>query len=126
MEGVAVLEELALLVLGSPSFLSLDADAALLACVRDGNLSVAGDAGDSELEDVEEVAGRFLGLLSLSRAVFVDIRLGPTLSAAPFLCFSSFEAAPCRGLTCSAPVATLLLSPGWMVFFCTACAIALE
>lgn len=128
MEGVAALEEPALLVLGSPSLLSLafDAEAALLVCVRDGNLSLAGDAGDRELDDVEEVAGRFLGLLSLSNPVFVEVLLAPALSAAPFLCFGSFAAAPCRGLTCSAPAATLLLSPGWMVLLCSACATALE
>lgn len=129
MEGVAVLEEPALLVLGSPSLLSFpfDADAALFACARDGNLSMAGDAGDRELDDVEEVAaGRFLGLLSLSNPVFVEVRLVPALSVAPFLCFISFAAAPCRGLTCSAPVTTLLLSPGWTELLCSACATALE
>lgn len=128
MEGVAVLEEPALLVLGSPSLLSLglDADAALLACVRDCNLSMAGDAGDNELEDVEDVAGRFLGLLSLSNPVFIELLLEPALSADPFLCFGSFEAAPCRGLTCSAPVTTLLLSPAWRELLCSACATALE
>lgn len=128
MEGVAVLEEPALLVLGGPSLLSLgfDADAALLACVRDGSLSMAGDAGDRELDDVEEVAGRFLGLLSLSIPVFAEVRLAPALSAAPFLCFGSFAAAPCRGLTCSTAVTTLLLSPAWRGLLCSACATALE
>lgn len=128
MEGVAVLEEPALLALGGPSLLSLgfEADAAPLVCVRDGNLSMAGDAGDRELDDVEEVAGRFLGLLSLSNPVFADVRLTPALSAAPFLCFGSFATAPCRGLTCSAAVTTLLLSPGWMELLCSACATALE
>lgn len=128
MEGVAVLEEPALLVLGGPSLLSfgLDADAALLVCVRDGNLSTAGVAGDRELDDVEEVAVRFLGLLSLSVPVFAEVLLTAELSAAPFLCFGSFATAPCRGLTCSAAVTTLLLSPAWMELLCSACATALE
>lgn len=128
MEGVAVFEEPALLVLGSPSLLSLafDADAVPLVCVRDDSLLTAGDAGDRELDDVEEVARRFLGLLSLSNPVFVEVLLAPVVSATPFQCFSSFTAVPCRGLTCSAPVVTLLLSPGWIVFLCSACATAFE
>lgn len=120
MQGVAVLEEPALLVLGSPSLLSLgvDADAPVLVCVRDGNLSTAGDAGDRELDDVEEVAGRFLGL--------AEVLFTPALSAAPFLCFRSFAVAPCRGLSCSAAVTTLLLSPAWVELLCSACATVLE
>lgn len=124
LEGVAVLEEPALLLLGGPSLLSFDADAALLACDRGGSLSLAGDAGESELEDVEEVAGRFLGLLSLSNPVFAELLF--TLSVEPCLCFASFATAPWRGLTCSAPAAILLLSPGWTVFLCSACAKAFE
>lgn len=128
MEGVAVLEEAALLVLDGPSLLSLgfDTDAALLVCVRDDNLSRAGDAGDKELDDVEEMAGRFLGLLSLSDPVFTEVLFKPALSAAPFLCFGSFVAAPCRGLTGSAAATTLLLSAAWMELLCSACATALE
>lgn len=75
--------------------LGFDADAALLDCVRDGDLSMAGDAGERELEDVEDVAGRFLGLLSLSNPIFAEVLLAPTLSGVPFLCFCSFEATPC-------------------------------
>lgn len=128
LEGVAVLEEPALPVLGGPSLLSLglDADAAALVCVRDGDLSMAGEAGDRELDDVEEVAGRFLGLLSPSIPVFAEVLLTPALSAAPFLCFASFAAAPCRGLTCSGPVITLLLSAAWMEILCSASATAFE
>lgn len=90
--------------------MSFDAAAALLACARGGSLSLAGEAGESELEDVEEVAGRFLGLLSLSNPVFIELLF--TLSAEPCLCLGSFAAAPWRGLTCSAPAAALLLPPG--------------
>lgn len=128
LEGVAVLEEPALLALGGPSLLSLgfDADSAPLVCVREGDLTMAGDAGDRELDDVEEVAGRFLGLLSLSNPVFAEVFLTAALSGAPFLCFGSFAVAPCRGLTCSAAVTTLLLSPAWVELLCSACATALE
>lgn len=115
-------------VLGGPSLLSFgfDAEVALLACVRDGCLSMAGDAGDKELDDVDEVAGRFLGLLSLSNTAFAEVLLPPELSAAPFLCLGSFAAAPCRGLTCSAAGTTLLLSPAWVELLCSACATALD
>ena len=128
LEGVAVFEEPALLVLGGPSLLSLgfDADAAPFVCVRDGDLSMAGDAGEQELDDVEEVVGRFLGLLSLSNPVFAEVLLTPVLSAAPFLCFGSLAAAPCRGLTGSAGVTMLLLSPAWVELLCSACITALE
>lgn len=96
MEGVAVLEETALLALDGPSLLSLgfDAEAAPFVCVRDGDLSMAGDAGDRELDDVEELVGRFLGLLSLSNPVFAEVLLTAALSVAPFLCFGSFAVAP--------------------------------
>lgn len=99
-------------------------DAAVL--VLEGDLSTAGDAGDRELDDVEEVAGRFLGLLSLSNPIFVEAFFRPTLSAAPFLCFSSLAVAPCRGLMCSAAERTLLLSPAWTELLCSACATAFE
>lgn len=114
MEGVAVLDEAPLLFLGGASLLSLgfDADAAPLDCVREGDLSMAGDAGERELDDVEEVAGRFLGLLSLSMPVFAEVLFTAGPSAVPFLCLGSFAATPCRGLTCSVDVTALLLSPG--------------
>lgn len=117
LEGVAVLEEPPLLVLAAPVLLSLgfDADAALLDCDRDGDLSMAGDAGERELDDVEEVGGRFLGLLSASNPVLPEVLLTPTLSALPFLCFTSFGAIPCRGLICSA----LLLSPVGLELLCS-------
>lgn len=73
---------------------------------------MAGDAGDRELDDVEDVAGRFLGL--------AEVLLTQALSAAPVLCFGSFAAAPCRGLSCSAAVAALLLSPVWVELLCSA------
>lgn len=128
LEGVAVLEEPALLILAGPSLLSfeVEADAALLDCVRDGDLSMAGDAGESELDDVEEVAGRFLGLFSLSKPVLAEDLLTPLLSAATVLGFASFAAALCLGLTCSAILIKLLLSPAWLELLCSACSIALE
>lgn len=128
MEGVAVLEEAALPALAAPSLLSLALDvgaAALLACVRDGSLSTAGEAGDRELDDVDEVAARFLGLLSFCKPVFAAVLLTPGLSTTPFLCFCSLaaaDAAPCRGLTCSLPAATLLLSPSCVPPLCSDCA----
>lgn len=78
---------------------------------------MAGDAGERELEDVEEVGGRFLGLLSPSNPVLPEVLLMPTLSALPFLCFTSFGGIPCRGLTCSA----LLFSPVGFELLCSAC-----
>lgn len=119
LDGVAVLEETPLLVLGGPVLLSLgfDADAPLLDCVRDGDLSMAGDAGDRELEDVEDVGGRFLGLLSASNPVLPEVLLPPILSVLPFLCFISFKAIPCRGLMSSA----LLFSPVGFELLCSVC-----
>lgn len=116
LDGVAVLEEAALLVLDAASLFSLrfaPPPAAPLVCARGGSLSTAGEAGDRELEEVEEVAGRFLGLLSLSTPAFPEVLL---TSAAPFLCL--------EGLIFS-PAATLLFSPpAWIL--CSACATALE
>lgn len=76
MDGVADLEEPALAVLGTASLLSLglEGDTALF-CVRDGDLSMAGDAGESELDDVEEVAARLFGLRSLSNPDLVALFL---------------------------------------------------
>lgn len=64
---MADLEEPALALLGTTSLLSLglEGDTAPF-CVRDGDLSTAGDAGESELDDVDEVAARLFGLRSLS------------------------------------------------------------
>lgn len=106
--------------------MGFDAAAEPLVCVRDGDLSMAGDAGDKELDDVEEVACRFLGLLSLSNPVFAEVLLTGALSGAPFFCFGSFAVAPCRGLICSAAATILLLSPAWEELLCSACATALE
>lgn len=116
-----------MLVLGGPLLLSLGfgAIAAPLDCVRDGDLSMAGEAGDRELDDVEEVAGRFLGLLSLSIPVLDDVLLTPLLSAIPFLCFRSFGATPCLGLTCS-EAGTLLFFPVRIELRCSACATLLK
>lgn len=116
LEGVAVLEEPPLQILVLPSLLSFGVDgaAALLDCVRDCDLSMAGDAGERELDDVEEVAARFFGLFSLSSPVLAEDLLTPLLSTATVLGFTSFAAAPCLGLTCSAPASKLLLSPAWM------------
>lgn len=87
---------------------------------------MAGDSGDRELDDVDEAAGRFLGLLSDSSPVFAEVLLTPVPSAAPILCLGSFAVAPCRGLTCSATAATLLFSPAWTELLCSVCATGLE
>jgi len=76
-------------------------------------LSTAGDAGDRELEDVEDAAGRFLGL--------AEVLLTQVLSAGPFLCFGSLAAAPWRGPTGSAAAATALTwSPVGAELLCSA------
>lgn len=107
MEGVAVLTEAALAVLGRTSALGLDGDTALF-CTRDGDLSMAGEAGERELDDVEEVAARFLGLLSFSNPLLAEVFLAPSVT--PLLGLGSFTVNPCRGLADSAGETTLLLS----------------
>lgn len=93
------LEDTVLPVFRCPPLLTFGEDddiVAVLVCSL--HLPMAGDAGERELDDVEEVAGCFLGLLSISNPLFADVLLTLLLSVAPFLCFSSFDTAPCRGL----------------------------
>lgn len=109
MEGVADLEELVLAAFGTASPLSLGLGDTAPFWVRDGDLlSTAGDAGDSELEDVDEVAARLFGLRSLSKpgleAFFLD------KSCAVGLCLGSFAAGVWRGLPDSPGLSWLLLS----------------
>lgn len=107
-----------MLALGGASVLSF-------AGARAGDLTTAGDAGDKELEDVEEAAGRFLGLLSLSAPVFAELRFAAAPSAATFFGFCSLAVAPCRGANCSAPLTGLLLSPACEELLSSACDVAL-
>lgn len=120
LEGVAALEVPPLLVFSGPSLLVLEVAAAPLDCVRDGDLSMAGEAGERELDDVEEGAVRFLGLFSLSDPTLAEVLLTPEPSTLPFLCLDSFGETLC----CSV-VVTALLSPDEIAFLCSACVMAL-
>lgn len=105
------LEEADLVVLGTASLLSLglEGDTAPF-CVRDGDLSRAGDAGESELEEVEEVAARLFGLRSLSSPSLEVFFLETSCGAG--LCLDSFAAGVWRGLAGSPGLSRLLLSAG--------------